>query len=157
MTTRGGLEYFCKIGDVDMVKKLLNDINVRVPADGSLILTAAKDGKYEIFKVLLDHGKCDITRNDNYLFKTCLMRGRDKMVKLLLNDPRLNLFISDYDSVMTAASFNYPKVVNVLLKDKRIFKHVFNYSYDTFYYIHYYVAEHLDLSPDEVMKMYNLV
>jgi ankyrin repeat protein len=80
--------------------------------------TAAELGLPKIVSLLLKY--VDPSANDSYVFRLVCYYGNEKLVKLFLNDPRVNPSAHHNSSIEVAASQGHTSIVKILLKNKKM-------------------------------------
>lgn len=93
--------------NIEVIKLLLNseliDINYRDVFDNTALLHSCSFGSYEIVKLLLENPKVNVycTNKNNFTPLACVYfydsKDQIKKIKLLINDPRIDIYIFDYN------------------------------------------------------------
>lgn len=109
------IEFAAKTKNIEMLKLLLEYVNeykiYRMQTHSNMFTNACADGSIEVVKLLLDAG-FDPSRNSDCAIQFASYRGHTEVVKLLLNDGRVNL--SPY-IVVDAVQSGCAEVVKLLL------------------------------------------
>ncbi|KAJ3294095.1 hypothetical protein HDU79_011454 [Rhizoclosmatium sp. JEL0117] len=98
-----------------LVDLLFTNFNVGNEA----LLVAANDGNWSLVQSLLSYPEhVDPSTNENQCLQLAVVAGKENIVALLLADDRLNP--AYLNNVILDLAVNHPKVLHLLLQDKRI-------------------------------------
>jgi ankyrin repeat protein len=112
----------CKIGKVEIVKKLLKQPNINLSYDdGFAFQCAVYYGHDDIVKLLLADKRLDPTLDNN--FAICWASENphsEKCIKLILEDGRIDPSENGNEPLYNACLKNNYDIVNILLQDQRV-------------------------------------
>lgn len=105
------LRYACSIGDLDLFNKIYNNPILVIYNIRDIFGDACRGGNIDIVKILLKD--ININKSDyNFGFGSAIARNKYNVVKLLLNDPRVEF---DNSILITPSSGGYHRILNLLL------------------------------------------
>src|SRR5690606_5459841 len=112
------LVYAMEKKHTDIVKLILsNDKFSRDAKNELLFKTASQFGSVEIIENLLQHG-ADPSIENNYPISIAVEKGFTDLVRLLLNDTRVNPDV--LNNIGKAAELGYTEIVEMLLKNEKV-------------------------------------
>lgn len=111
--------------NVELVKILLKDKKVKLntyESDNDLVVVAVKNNNTEILKILLEeqwdptgHKRIDPTIDNNLPFRTAVKESYIDIVKILMDDKRINIYVNNDEAILIAINNNCTKMVQLLL------------------------------------------
>jgi ankyrin repeat protein len=111
----------CKFGNLDVINKLIDKINLTVEHN-VYIRWAAYKGHLQIVQKLLEHKEVDPSDNDDEAIGVTAEAGHLEVVKLLLNDQRVDPSADNNYAIKCAMLNCHYDIAKLLLNDIRVFK-----------------------------------
>jgi len=107
-----------QFGNIDVVKHLLTIPNIDINSDNPMVI-ACEFGHYEIVKLLYERG-ADPSIADSFSFRLAAENGYANIVKLFINDPRINVNAQDEYAIKQACEENHHQVVKILMDHPKV-------------------------------------
>jgi ankyrin repeat protein len=102
-----------QFGNIEVVKHLLTIPNIDINTDNPMVI-ACEFGHYEIAKLLYEKG-ADPSIADSFSFRLAAENGYANIVKLFINDKRINVNAQDEYAIKQACEENHHEVVKILM------------------------------------------
>jgi len=107
-----------QFGNIEVVKHLLTIPNIDINTDNPMVI-ACEFGHYEIVKLLYERG-ADPSIADSFSFRLAAENGFANIVKLFINDPRINVNAQDEYAIKQACEENHHEVVKILMDHPKV-------------------------------------
>jgi ankyrin repeat protein len=102
-----------QFGNIEVVKHLLTIPNIDINTDNPMVI-ACEFGHYEIAKLLYEKG-ADPSIADSFSFRLAAENGHANIVRLFINDKRINVNAQDEYAIKQACEENHYEVVKILM------------------------------------------
>jgi len=105
--------YYCRTGNIDIVKELLPKVDPSIE-DNYAIRWAARNDHKDILELLLQDPRVDPSVLDNWVIKWAAYYGHKDVVQLLLRDSRVDPSADDNYAIRWAAENGHKDIVELL-------------------------------------------
>ncbi len=146
-------------GHVGDIKKLLNkkDLSASNRSLAVLLVMAVKRDYNEIVRLMLEDGRFDPMFDKSYVVRVAASNKNYEILKMLIEDGRVDITTYNNFALRVAIVVGREDIYKLLLDQKEVLNSIFKSNIKIFSLIHETVAKYLNISNEEVFKMYELI